>query len=456
MAGSRTLKLSILADVDDLRKGLNQADNEVQGFTGQLGKFGKMAGAAFAAAAAAAGAYAVKLAVDGVKAAIEDEAAQKRLQAALEATTGATNEQVKAVEAQILKTSLATGVADNNLRPALQRLSVATGDLKKSQELLTLALDISASTGKPLEAVTNALGKAYEGNTGALAKLGVGLSSAEIKSMGLEKATDELQRLFGGAASVQANTYEGRIARVKVAFDETKETIGAKLLPVVQAFLAFLTEKVFPNLSKFAEIFKPIGDAIARNKETFQEFGEFIVKYIVPVLTVTLGAALTFVGRIAGGVIDIIANIINVIKTLVGNAIDGINLIIKAYNAIPLLPNIPTISKPSFTPTVESPKIETPVTPKISVPSISTSSTGSVSTPKAGVVDLATTMSVASMNLPATSAPGQPGADAFNRGNITVNIGVAGDPEATARTIVDVLNQSTYRGTGGSTALLAV
>ena len=80
MAGSRTLKLSILADVDDLKKKLATADNDVQGFSGQVEKFGKMAAAAFAAAAAAAAAYAVKIGIDGVKAAIEDEAAQKRLE----------------------------------------------------------------------------------------------------------------------------------------------------------------------------------------------------------------------------------------------------------------------------------------------------------------------------------------------------------------------------------------
>ena len=164
MAGSRTLKLSILADVDDLKKKLDVGANEVEGFGGKLEKFGKVAAAAFAAAAAAAAAYAGKLAIEGVKAAIEDEAAQKRLATALESVTGATEAQIKAVEDQILKTSLATGVADDKLRPALQRLATATGSLDQSQKLLNLALDISAATGKDVESVSNALAKAYEGN----------------------------------------------------------------------------------------------------------------------------------------------------------------------------------------------------------------------------------------------------------------------------------------------------
>lgn len=186
MAGSRTLKLSILADVDDLKKKLDTGSKEVEGFGGKLEKFSKVAAAAFAAAAAAAAAYAGKLAIEGVKAAIEDEAAQKRLALALQNVTKATDSQIAAVEEQILKTSLATGVADDKLRPALQRLAVATGSVEKSQELLTLALDVSAATGKDVESVSLALAKAYDGNLGSLTRLGVGISAAEAKTLGFE------------------------------------------------------------------------------------------------------------------------------------------------------------------------------------------------------------------------------------------------------------------------------
>ena len=170
MAGqSRTLKLSILADVDQLKKSLAQANGDVDNSSSKMGEFSKKAALAFAAAGAAAGAYAIKLAVDGVKAAIEDEAAQIRLATALKNATGATNEMIASVEKQILKTSLATGVADDKLRPALQRLSLSTNDVTKAQDLLNLALDISQATGKGLDSVANALGKAYDGNTAALA-----------------------------------------------------------------------------------------------------------------------------------------------------------------------------------------------------------------------------------------------------------------------------------------------
>ena len=355
MAGSRTLKLSILADVDDLRKKLGQSSTEVQTFGDKVSKFGKLAGAAFLAAGVAAGAYASKLAIDGVKAAIEDEAAQVKLAGALERATGATNKQIKATEEQILKLSLATGVSDNNLRPALSRLAVATGDVNKAQDLLTTALDISAQTGKPLEAVSNALGKAYEGNTTALGKLGIGLSAAELKTMSFEQVQGQLTDLFGGAAAANAETYEGRIARLRVAFDEGKEAIGARLLPIIEDLVNIIVNKIVPNLGKFAELFKPITDAIVRNKETFQDFGRFLVDYVVPILVVTLGGALKVVGKIAGGIIDIIADVISGITRAVQVAINAINTVIKAYNAIPILPNIGTIGSSAPSVPLKSP-----------------------------------------------------------------------------------------------------
>lgn len=139
MAGTRTLKLSILADVDNLNKNLKSADKDVSSFGDKLKEFGKKAAVAFAAAAAAAGAYAVKLAVDGVKAAIEDEKAQESLRRTIVNVTGATEAQVAATEDFIEKTALATGVADDQLRPSLDRLVRATGNLEQAQKLQALA-----------------------------------------------------------------------------------------------------------------------------------------------------------------------------------------------------------------------------------------------------------------------------------------------------------------------------
>ena len=248
-AGSRTLKLSILADIDDLKKNLNAGQNEVQGFGDKVSDFGHKAGLAFAAAGAAAVVYAGKLAIDGVKAAIEDEAAQVKLANALKASTSATDDQIASVEAQILKMSLATGISDDKLRPALQRLTLSTNDITKAQDLLSLALDISTSTGKPLEAVANSLGKAFDGNTAALGKLGLGLSAAELKTMTFEQVTQSLTKTFGGAAAANAETYAGKIARIKVGFDEAKESLGTALLPTLGKLTDFINDTIVPAFS---------------------------------------------------------------------------------------------------------------------------------------------------------------------------------------------------------------
>jgi hypothetical protein len=458
MAGNRTLKLSILADVDDLNKKLKAANGDVQDSATQLEKFGKVAGAAFLAAAAAAGAYAIKIGVDGVKAALADEQSQVKLASALTNATGATKAQIAATEDSIDKMARASGVADDQLRPALARLALSTNSTSKAQELLSLALDISTQTGKPLEGVANALGKAYDGNTAALGKLGVGLSSAELKAMTFTDVQRKLSDLFGGAAAKNAETYQGRMDRLKVAFDESVEAIGYRLLPILQSLIDIILNKIVPGFEKFAKLFDPIKDAIDRNKESFQALGSFIVDYIVPVFTVALGGAISFVAKIAAGVVDIVGGVINVIRTLVSGAIDGINALIKAYNAIPILPNIPTISKPSFTtPTVSAPKVSTPTytAPTISAPS-GAGSTGTTSGTSA-VKTASTAAAAASTAIGSFNVGSFRMAEAATSGD-TYNINVTGalDKEGVARQIVDIIQSSNMRGTNGSTSLVAV
>jgi hypothetical protein len=458
MAGSRTLKLSILADVADLKKNLDTGSKEVEGFGGKLEKFGKVAAAAFAAAAAAAAAYAVKLAVDGVKAAIEDEAAQLRLANALKNVTGATQAQISAVEEQILKTSLATGVADDQLRPALQRLAVATGSVTESQDLLNLALDISAATGKSVEAVSNALGKAYEGNTGSLTRLGVGLSAAEIKTLGLEGTVKQLAETFGGAATVQANTFEGQIQRLRVGFDEAKESVGAALLPTLQRLLDYFINTVIPKFIEFKDAaLKPVTDAIARNKDSLTILYNFIKDFVVPVLINNLGGALGFIGKVAGGILDVIGAVVNGIKSAVNFAIDAINVLIRAYNAVPLLPNVSTISKPSFsapsTPSSSTlPKIATAPSPSIpAAPKPSTTpSAPSASTPSAPSTLVPSGNAIPSgFNVAGTVAANQ-------QGNVVINVNApsAIDEEGFTRAVILALNQTQARTGGGGSQLV--
>ena len=316
MAGNRTLKLSILADVDDLKKKLGQGEKEVEGFGNKLGEFGKKAAAAFALAAAAAAAYAGKLLIDGVKAAIEDEKAQVKLAQTLENTTGATREQIKAVEEQILKMSLATGVADDKLRPSFEKLVRATNDVEKAQKLQTLALDIAAGSGKDLDAVSQSLARAYDGNTSALSRLGIGLSSAELKSMSFDDVTAQLAETFSGQASIQADTFSGKVARLQVAFDEAKESVGARLLPILTNLLDQFNNNLAPAVEAIRKKFEPLTKAIEDNKEEFTAIWNFLNKYIVPILTGALKAGVSGIIATFTTLVNIVGKAVNFFKDL--------------------------------------------------------------------------------------------------------------------------------------------
>jgi hypothetical protein len=237
MADVRTLKLSLLADVQKFLSGMDQADNATKSFSSKVGKYSKAMAKSFALAGVAAGAYAIKIGIDGVKAAVEDEASQKQLAEALKNTTNATDAQIQATEKYIGSQQLAFGIADTKLRPALANLARATGDVSKAQELTNLAMDISAATGKDLEGVSLALSKAYNGNLGALTRLGVPLDAGIIKTKDFNAAQDELVRLFGGAAKANTETYAGQLAIVTERFGEMKESIGVSLLPVMKTLL---------------------------------------------------------------------------------------------------------------------------------------------------------------------------------------------------------------------------
>jgi len=468
MAGqSRTLKLSILADVDQLKKSLAQANGDVDDSSSKMGEFGKKAGMAFAAAGAAAATYAIKIGIDGVKAALDDEKAQRILALTLENTTGATKKQIAAVEDYILQTSLAVGVTDDKLRPAFARLVRSTKDTEEAQKLLNLSLDIASATGKPLETIANSLGKAYDGNTQALGKLGLGIDQSILKTKDFNLVYESLRTSFKGFAEGEAETFQGRLARLQVAFDEAKETIGFQLLPIIQRLVEFVVNDVVPALGKFADFFKPITDAIDNNKEAFTEFIGFIQKYVVPILVTVLGGAFKVVGEIAGGIINVIGAVISGLNALISGAVAGINALIRVYNSIPFLPNVSQISAPSISvPNVTIPKTTTatPSIPTISVPSVTastgtgstTTSGGGVSSAAAGAVRVGGGFTD-SQNAARLAAMGGGGfTDSQNAARINLTVNGAIDAEGTARTIVNVLNDSFFRGTGGAGALQAI
>ena len=248
MADIRTLKLALLADTKNFIDGLDKADRETKTFSNKLDNALQKGAAAFLAVGAAAGVMAIKIGVDAVKAAVEDEKAQKSLAITLRNTTKATDQQVAAVEDYIDKTARATGVADDQLRPSLDRLVRSTQDVTKAQKLQTLALDIAAGTGKDLATVSEALGKAYDGNLGALKRIGVPLDENIVKTKDFDAAVVALTQTFAGQADAAAETFAGRLARIRIAIDEAKEQLGQALLPLLERFARFATEKLAPAL----------------------------------------------------------------------------------------------------------------------------------------------------------------------------------------------------------------
>jgi hypothetical protein len=435
--GTRALTLKLLADVDHFTKNLDKADKDVATFGDKVSDFGKKAGLAFAAAGAAAVAYAGKLAIDGVKSAIADAAAQEKLALTLKNVTGATDNQIKATEDYITQTSLAFGVTDDDLRPSLERLARATGDVEKAQKLQTVAIDVAAGSGKSLEAVTNAMAKAAEGNTAALGKLGIGLTSAQLKTMSMDEITAKLADTFANQASVKADTFQGKLTRLQIAFDEGKETVGSYILTAITPMVEIIVNKVIPAIADFTnnlgeklrpviEFLTPITNGLlsafnsVRNSLTensdelkplitlFKNVAEFARDVLAPILSKTLGAAFKVVGGAIAALIDGLASVVSFFDNLYNKIKRVIEISKEIGSALNPFDNA------SFSTGASSP----------SAPSAPVSLSASV--PQYAFAGMAGTT------------------------NITVNGAI--DSESTARQIVSILNDSSARGTLGSAA----
>jgi hypothetical protein len=460
MAGIPKVKITFDADFDELKRGVKGAENEVQSFGDKMGKFGKAAGVAFAAAGAAALAYSAVLLKQGVESAIADEKAQAKLATTLQNVTGATDAQISAVENQILQTSLLTGLTDDQLRPSFERLIRATQDSDAALKLQSVAIDVAAGSGKSLEAVTNAMARAAEGNTGALARLGVGLTAAQLKTMSMDEITKQLATTFGGQAAVQADTFSGKMARLQVAFDEGKETIGSFVLDAVTPMINTIVNTVIPAVAGFINsvggkdgltsafktyidliknIFQPVLEgfkfafdqikaAVLGNKEQFTALFKFLKDFVAPFLGGVLKLAIQGVGLALGVIINTVGTLITGFQSLFGiikSVVGAIQSLISLVANNPVVKGIGSAISSAF--------------------GGFRAEGGSVSAGKSYVVG----ERGAEMFVPRSSGTiipnGGMGGSTFN---ITVNGAI--DAEGTARTIVDVLNRSNARGTLGA------
>jgi hypothetical protein len=490
MAGIPKIRITFDADFAELKKGVKGAQAEVEGFGSKIGDFGKKAGLAFAAAGVAAAAYAGKLLIEGVQSAIADEAAQAKLATTLQNVTGATDAQIAATEAYITATSLANGITDDDLRPSLDRLLRSTKDVTEAQALQQIALDVSAGSGKSLSAVSEALAKAYDGNFAALKKLGIPIDESIIKAKDFDGAMAALSATFEGQAAKQADTFQGKMLRLGVAFDEVKETVGSYVLDAITPLISSFVDKGIPAISKFADglgktlgpafaqifafirdellpvlvkwwtflytevipaigkvvgpiliglknAFNTIKTAISDNSEELAPFfsllkkiWEFIKTYLAPILGGAFKIALEAIGSVIGTLVTGFSN-------LVGFITGAFNILKKFVDLIANNPLIKGISGVIDNVFGGGRAMGGPVKSSTSYlvgeqgPEIFTPNTSGMITPNHRL-----------------------GGSNGNTYNITVNGAI--DAEGTARTIIDVLNRSAARGGGGYNALVSV
>jgi hypothetical protein len=241
MAGLPGIVIQIGADTKDAVDGINRVRSSLGDSMSGFDKFKSGVDKAFVPALAALGGLGVA-AVDFAKAAAEDAQSAAVFANALQNTTKASDAQVASTEEWISAQGRALGVADDQLRPAIQKLAAASGSLSQAQKDAAIAMDLAAQAGVPVETAANAITRAYGGSYGALKKLVPGLDEAALKNKDFAAVMGEVQTKVGGAAQVVADSAQGGFARFNLAIGETKESIGAALLPAVEALLPKILE----------------------------------------------------------------------------------------------------------------------------------------------------------------------------------------------------------------------
>jgi len=551
---SRTLKLSILADVDELKKSLNVGSKDVDGFAGKIGDFSKKAAVAFAAVAAAAGAMAIKIGVDAVKAASD---------------LGETISKVNVLFGDTAKDieKFADGAATSLGQTKQQALDAAATfatfgrsaglsgkDLSKfSIDFVKLSSDLASFNNTSPEQAINAIGSALRGEAEPLRAYGVLLDDASLKqaalSLGIINTTKEAltpqQKVLAAQALIyqQTGAAQGDFARTSdglanqtriltAQLENAKVTIGEALLPIVLELATFFSEKVIPIVEKvaaafgdnsdglggtltnvadgikgfvqpifegFKSAFDSIKETIVENKDEFEKFFN-VVKKAAPIIGEVIGAAFKLIGELASIVLNVMANVVGALQGLINTAIDLINIAIKGINLVKPGSDISPIGKIGSstgstktgalgnlqlsTGTVLGTGVTGSTGGGLTGGNTSTgglTGTGGTSTggglttiakkvtkvvdDVAGAFDVfgANTTSLAGI-MAASNQPFQFGTSGVNTNSLagimaaskpTINLTVNGalDSEGTARTIVDTLNNSYYRGTSGAGSL---
>lgn len=224
MAG-KNLTVYLTSDVSKFRRGLRTAESDAKGFGGRMRRIGKGVAVGLAGAAAVGVAAAVNAAQEGIQSAIEDESSQKKLERQAKNSAKATDEQVAALEDYVKIAQERTGLDDSAIRGSLARFLRSTKDITDAQKLNDAAMSTSLGTAKELGPVADAVAKAYDGNAGALKRIGINIPAGDKVAL-----LDALNSQFAGAIADDAGTYAGKIRRVGTAWSEVGESFGKGVL----------------------------------------------------------------------------------------------------------------------------------------------------------------------------------------------------------------------------------
>ena len=208
--------------------GLNKADKSVKGFEKSLKSLGKTLGITLSGAAV------IAFSKKSVQALLEAEKANVRL--ANSVKNLGLSFSTAAIQKNLDDISRSAGIAGEVLVDAYQPLLTATGSIIKSQEMLNLALDVSAGSGVALTTVTQDLANAYVGNTRGLRKYNLGLSQAQLKTATFLEVQTKLNKQFSGAQAAYLDTYAGKLQILTEAAGNAQERIGASLIDLGAAF----------------------------------------------------------------------------------------------------------------------------------------------------------------------------------------------------------------------------
>jgi len=418
--------------------GIDRAKKEFKSLEGVGAKTGFILKKSFLPATAAITGMAVAL-VDATKGAMEDEAASRELARALKQTAGATDAVVASTEDWISEQGKLLGITDSELRPVLAKLSRATGSVARSQELANKAMDIAVATGKPLGTVTDALTKALGGNMTALGRLAPEFREMVKEGASFDDIMAEMALTMGGAASEAANTAEGRFKRFGIALDETKESIGAALMPVIEAVLPLL-EKFATWAQNNPQTFMIIAGAIGALALSVMAANVAMALFASPIAAIAagivlVGAALTAAYFRFDGFRKIVDLVFSGLKWYIGQAISQfqsmLDVVKTVFNGIASLWNN-TLGKLS----IKIPDI--PGLPgrgqSFSIPKIPMLADG-------GIIDRATLAVVGESGPEAVSPLDRLGSMGVGGGqNITINVN-GGDPQS----VVDALRTYMFR-----------